>query len=219
MDDERPGAGPFSVSDRGGVEPARGEPVGPRQHRSGRTIRPRCSCDPCGGATRESRGPHGCASAGGSRAPCGGDGCSAGTCACSRACLRCVGSGQVCVAGLHSPGLEPAVFDPHRAPARGAWQPVRRDGGGWRDVGMRHRSTPVRPPNGTGAVERGQTEQGAPVGVFRGTCGQPLDPQAPALLACGVPEFPTVDALPVPSRATQVSTDLRKTACDLVEPR
>jgi len=51
-------------------------------------LRQRGSCDPCGDARTGSRDRRGCASAGGSRAPCAGDGCSAGTYACSRAHLH-----------------------------------------------------------------------------------------------------------------------------------
>ena len=50
--------------------------------------RPGC-CDPCGDEPTGSSGRRGCACAGGNRAPCDGDGCSAGTYACSRASLRC----------------------------------------------------------------------------------------------------------------------------------
>ena len=57
--------------------------VGAAQHRCPRLRRPG-SCDPCGGDPTGSRGPRGCASGGGNRAPCDGDGCSAGRCACSR---------------------------------------------------------------------------------------------------------------------------------------
>ena len=60
---------------------------------AGPAVRPRGSCGPCGGARTGSSDPRGCASAGGSRAPCDGGGCSAGTYACSRASLH-AGSGQ-----------------------------------------------------------------------------------------------------------------------------
>jgi len=60
----------------------------------GRQIRLRAWCDPCGGARRGSSGRRACASADGSRAPCGGDGCSAGTYACSR--LISVGHDEWC---------------------------------------------------------------------------------------------------------------------------
>jgi hypothetical protein len=52
-------------------------------HRSA-GLRQRGCCGPCGDGRTGSRDPHGCASAGGTRAPCDGDGCSAGTYACSR---------------------------------------------------------------------------------------------------------------------------------------
>ena len=53
-------------------------------------LRRRGCCDPCGDARTGSSDRRGCASAGGSRAPCDDDGCSAGTYACSRADLRTV---------------------------------------------------------------------------------------------------------------------------------
>jgi hypothetical protein len=46
------------------------------------------SCGPCGDGSTGWRDRHGSACAGGSRAPCDGDGCSAGTYACSRLFLR-----------------------------------------------------------------------------------------------------------------------------------
>jgi hypothetical protein len=56
------------------------------KHRLGRgaRLRRRGSCGPCGDGWRGRPGPHGCACAGGNRAPCAGAGCSAGTYACSR---------------------------------------------------------------------------------------------------------------------------------------
>jgi hypothetical protein len=50
----------------------------------GARLRRRGSCGPCDDGWRGSPGRHGCAFAGGNRAPCAGDGCSAGTYACSR---------------------------------------------------------------------------------------------------------------------------------------
>ena len=62
------------------------EPVLPGQQ--GRAdsseLRRRACCGPCGGARTGWRGRRGCACAGGNRAPCGDDGCSAGRYACSR---------------------------------------------------------------------------------------------------------------------------------------
>ena len=56
----------------------------------GASLRRPGSCGPCGDARTGSSGRRGCACAGGNRAPCDGGGCSAGTYACSRVCLRCV---------------------------------------------------------------------------------------------------------------------------------
>jgi hypothetical protein len=68
----------------------RGEPGSQGQHDGRRRdaqrdrVRRRACCGPCGGGPRGSRGRRGYASADGTRAPCGGGGCSAGRCACSR---------------------------------------------------------------------------------------------------------------------------------------
>src|SRR6478735_4816116 len=77
------------LAERGTV----GQAVIRGQHRAdlgpaGWVVRRRGSCGPCGGATTGSRGPHGCACADGTRAPCDGGGCSAGTYACSWASLH-----------------------------------------------------------------------------------------------------------------------------------
>ena len=72
------------------------------QHRRARRVRNewtrgsdgQAACGPCGGARTGWSGPRGCASAGGNRASCDDDGCSAGTYACSRVDLRVSGSGQ-----------------------------------------------------------------------------------------------------------------------------
>ena len=69
-----------------------GQSMSGGEHRGGPALRPRGSCGPCGGGRRGSRGRHGCASAGGTRASCDDDGCSAGTYACSRDLLFRLGS-------------------------------------------------------------------------------------------------------------------------------
>jgi hypothetical protein len=88
-----PGGGPFGevVQHQGGTSGTsagphhRGELRPPaqaclrRQH-----LRRRACRDPCHGGRRGWRARPGCASAAGSRGPSTGDGCSAGTCACSR---------------------------------------------------------------------------------------------------------------------------------------
>ncbi len=143
---------------------ARREPVGPRQHlgcpfvdqavkRPGKElVRRPDGCGPCGGGTPEWRGRRGCASAGGNRAPCAGDGCSAGTYACSRDALRCrvlsslftdrVRRQCLCLFGWHRPPA--AIHHCH------SMSGLRRF-----SVDMRHRSTPVRPHNGTRCWSKG----------------------------------------------------------------
>ena len=93
--------------------------------RDGR-LRPTDSCGPCGDARTGSRDRHACACAGGIRGPCAGDGCSAGTYACSRVISfdglqGCTGRGSaVGLIGWHrSPTTRTSLF-----------------------VDMRHRSTP-----------------------------------------------------------------------------
>ncbi len=60
-------------------------------------VRQTARCDPCCGGERGSRGPHGSACGAGNRGSWHGDGCSAGTCACSRRALQ---NGRGCVDGL-----------------------------------------------------------------------------------------------------------------------
>lgn len=107
-----------------------------RQHRGsredgGEAVRPRVPCDPCGDATRGWRGRRGCACAGGTRAPCGDDGCSAGTYACSRASL------SVGCSGLSTGGSAPPS-----------------------DCGNDRRSTPDDRPTVRAAIPQGQTDAG-----------------------------------------------------------
>jgi len=136
VDDERPGTGPCTASDRRGEESARGEPVCPRQHRStgGQTemlLRPL--------RRREDRMARPARVRIRRRKPC--------TLwrrrlfgwyvllltSLSPVCRQWVGSaGPGC--GLPAERSVPVV-DPHRAPAEGAWRPDRRGGGGWRGRG------------------------------------------------------------------------------------
>jgi hypothetical protein len=126
---------------------------------AGRAVRPRGSCGPCGGATTGSCDRRGCASSGGSRAPCAGGGCSAGTYACSRASLH-TGSGQPHRAGtaVHiSSG--PRIRDRVRLSA-GTAHPRDDPDGRLLFVDMRHRSTPG---------DRATVRAGNPQGQTRST--------------------------------------------------
>ena len=80
----RPGARP-----RGGRKAAgqvsRCSAASTRRPAGARGLRQRGSCGPCGDGRTGWRGRRGCACAAGSRGSCADDGCSAGTCACSRA--------------------------------------------------------------------------------------------------------------------------------------
>ena len=182
VDDEgarpRPPATAHRRPEGGGVA----KPVGGGQHGAGRPaaagLRPPGSCGPCGGARTRSHGRRGCACAGGNRAPCDGGGCSAGTYACSRGDLR---NCAMCRSGV-VPGVSAGTAHP-RGPS---WSPRQTARGPaccgieW-CVDMRHRSTPVRPPNGTRCPSGGSN---------RAPCGQPLDPQVARLLAFARPEIP-----------------------------
>ena len=167
-------------TDRLGEELARGEPVAPRQHGTPRRLELReeprgdrvvnesdvslvrrpGGCGPCGGATPEWRGRRGCASADGNRASCDGDGCSAGTYACSRDCSPGVGGVTRPVLGpglgdIGRGGLRP--FGWHRPPAANNRSPLMRAGPGrcpWTCGTGRHRfdRLTVR-----GAPDKGQT--------------------------------------------------------------
>jgi len=111
-------------------------------HRPGRgaRLRRRGSCGPCGGGWRGSPGPHGCACAGGNRAPCAGGGCSAGTYACSRLFLRSTESAPVtraigtCASSAGT--AHPRITTP---------------------MDMRHPSTPGDRPTVRGRARQGQT--------------------------------------------------------------
>jgi hypothetical protein len=97
-------------------------------------LRQRGSCDPCDGEPTGSRDRRGCASAGGSRAPCAGGGCSAGTCACSRAHLQNASLGSVPRPGRttqrrrqsHEQLAPPARARTHFHHARGVFEGVGR---------------------------------------------------------------------------------------------
>ncbi len=175
MKHQRAGACPAPSTNRLREGPARGQPVAPRQHvvpryidceRTparpegqrwwGRWIRRPDGCGPCDGATPEWRDRRGCASADGNRASCGDDGCSAGTYACSRVGSPGVGGGSRPVLG---PGLGDCKQLRLAPPTRGEPPLPARVSGSWSlSVDMRHRSTPVRPFNGTRCAGRGQTE-------------------------------------------------------------
>ena len=103
---------------------------------AGPAVRPRGSCGPCDGARPGSSDPHGCASAGGSRAPCDGGGCSAGTYACSRGSLH-TGSGQP-----HRAGTAVLVSSGEERLSAGTAHPRDDPTGRLLFVDMRHRSTP-----------------------------------------------------------------------------
>ncbi len=87
MDDEERAARPASSAYRGRKVLAPPQTIVVRQHGMDllvvRLLRPTGGRDPCHGGTRESRGRHGCACAGGSRGSSRDGGCSAGRCACS----------------------------------------------------------------------------------------------------------------------------------------
>jgi hypothetical protein len=136
MHRQGPGAGAAAAASRRREAGRRGQPVGTIKHDAtpmapGRRFRLPACCDPCADARTGSSVPHGCACAGGSRAPCDDDGCSAGTCACSRRISVDVAG------GARSWGDRCGRSDEPR---------------------RRQRSTPVRPFNGTRALREGQTE-------------------------------------------------------------
>ncbi len=104
VEDQGSRADPAPLAHGLGEEPARGEPVPPSQHGApprgglpvnarGGVLRRPGGCDPCDDATPRWRGRRGYASADGNRASCDGDGCSAGTYACSRVCSPVSGVG------------------------------------------------------------------------------------------------------------------------------
>ena len=111
-------------------------------------------------ATRgqDGRGRRGCACAGGNRAPCAGDGCSAGTYACSRASL------SVVFRDVHTGGISSAPFGWHRPPTA-----LQRP-----SVDMRHRSTPGDRPTVRAALRQGQTT------AVRTGPAEPVDEGLPA---------------------------------------
>ena len=108
------------------------------------------SCGPCGDGPTGWRDRHGSACAGGSRAPCDGDGCSAGTYACSRLFLRRFRG----MSTPHGVGAGLFRFNRHRPPARppggGSWTcgTRRRGATGQRyaagEVGVKPTSRPCR---------------------------------------------------------------------------
>ena len=110
-------------------------------------LRQRGCCGPCDDGRTGWRDPHGCASAGGTRAPCDGDGCSAGTYACSRISPR--SCWDVSTTGSHDAERR------QKAPQHQALQlaqlapPARATDPRGPVVDMRHRSNRFRPANGT----------------------------------------------------------------------
>ena len=111
-------------------------------------LRRRACCDPCGGARTGWSGQRGCACAGGNRAPCDGDGCSAGTYACSRQLSPM--QDQIVISGMPTPGArgEGQHFGWHRPPTHDP-------GWGWTSWTCgtgRHR---VRPSHGTRCARTG----------------------------------------------------------------
>jgi hypothetical protein len=131
------------------------QPVGRRQHAAGLRsgLRRPGSCDPCGGARPGCCDPRGCASGDGSRAPCGGDGCSAGTYACSRVSLH---GGS----GVATPADRQRQFGWHRPPTDTC-----------SPVDMRHRSTPSDRPTVRAGSPQGQTSEQHPSQGAHGACG------------------------------------------------
>ena len=106
------------------------------------------SCGPCADGSTGWRDRHGSACAGGSRAPCDGDGCSAGTYACSRLFLRRF-------RGMSTPHGVSAGRSTGTARPRG------------RRVADRGHAAPVdweRPANGTRRAKWGSNPRAAPAG-------------------------------------------------------
>ena len=107
------------------------------------------SCGPCDDGPTGWRDRHGSACAGGSRAPCDGDGCSAGTYACSRLFLRRF-------RGMSTPHGVSAGRSTGTARPRG------------RQVADRGHAAPVdgeRPANGTRRAKWGSNPRAAPAGL------------------------------------------------------
>ncbi len=135
--------------------------------------RPGC-CGPCGDAPTGSSGRRGCACAGGNRAPCDDDGCSAGRYACSRASLRCSFSW-----GVHSTGG--MVRTANRVVAAlgssaGTAHPRACTRLGHGVVDMRHPSTRSDRPTVRALANQGQTQDCA-------TTGEPVDDGLPSRFA------------------------------------
>ena len=147
-------------------------------------VRRRACCDPCGGARTGSSDPRGCASAGGSRAPCDDGGCSAGTYACSREISETVrvtrSLDRTRGVGWHRPSAGAILV------AREA------------DTGRSRAAAGRRRLRGHAApVDTGSTAQRYAVPFDRvkpttgpAPCGQPLVTRDPRLLAFARPEIP-----------------------------
>ena len=115
-----------------------------------RTVRPPVPCGPCGGGSTGSSGRRGSACAGGSRAPCDGDGCSAGTYACSRLYLRRFRGMSTPLRGQCGRNCMIRPAPPTHA---AAW---------WRIVDVRHPSTWSDRPTVRGGGRGGQTHEPPP---------------------------------------------------------
>ena len=171
-------------------------------------LRRRGSCGPCGGGRTGWRGRRGCACAGGNRAPCAGDGCSAGTYACSRASPSIGGIRDVHTGAIGTCALSAGTAHPRTQRL---------------SVDMRHRSTPGDRPTVRGS--RSDRVKLAAPGPDR---PQPVDERlaAHAPGACYVrrqPRFPAIIG-PVPSHDRPCdprhirgkrAPDLRKTSVRL----
>ena len=216
VDDQRPRTGPTPVPDDGPEAAPAGQPVGRRQHGGGGrpTLRRPGSCGPCGGARTRWRGRRGYACAGGTRAPCDGDGCSAGTYACSRRslswCSVVLTVDSSPVGGPRPLRPDPARNDTGTGLSAGTAHPRKRTlpwtCGTSRRVHptsrIRARVTTRRPANGTRARSTGSNPRSAPPDRSGTTavpdrrddrprpCGESLAASDDRLLRSPLPGFP-----------------------------
>jgi hypothetical protein len=176
-----------------------------RGHRPGRgaRLRRRGSCGPCGGGWRGSPGPRGCACAGGSRAPCAGGGCSAGTYACSRNFLSSTES----MRGPRAKSVPAQKFGRHRPPtdhdSHGHAAPV--------DTG--------RPANGTRWRETGSNSRRPGRRTAVATCGELLAGAVLRGLGSPQPRFPAITGSPQSEPACDPHHTSGKWAPDLRKHR
>ena len=143
--DEGRAAGPTAGADDAAEVRRAGESGVTREHSTtvalGPVLRPPGSCGPCDDARTGWNARRACAYAGGSRGPCAGDGCSAGTYACSRVLLH-YGVAAWWPADLSSRGARPPESGPEVSQRRSS--APRRP--------FLRRAAPVddgRPPHGT----------------------------------------------------------------------